>query len=64
MRLYDLKAALIKFLPILVRLLPANNITEKVECIMELGNELEIEKPTQQLLNKMGLTSLLSSQLN
>ena len=60
----NIKAIIIQFLPILIRLLLATNITEKVECIMELGNELEIEEPTQQLLNKIGLTLLSSSQLN
>ena len=60
----NIKAVIIQFLPIPIGLLPANCITEKVECIMELGNELEIEEVTQQLLNKMRIKSLLSRQLN
>lgn len=49
-------------MPVFVKLLFANSISDKIECLLELGTIFKMESVVGGLLDKMGLSSLSYSQ--
>jgi len=57
-----LKEILLPIIPILLKLLMSNSLTEKIECILEFGSIIKCEEIISKFMRNMGLTSVLNTQ--
>jgi len=51
--LIDLQKFLTSLLPLLLKLILAQNVTDRIDCFMELGNKLNAESTTSKLLQNI-----------
>jgi hypothetical protein len=54
------KELFISLLPIIIKLFITSNITEKIECFIEIGNVLKVDGLVSSILDNLALTSLSS----
>ena len=59
----SIKELLSSLIPILVKLFLAKGITEKIECFIEIGSVFQLEDEINDMLSKIGLSSV-NSQTN
>ena len=58
---YDIKQLIIKLLPMLIKLCLASQPTDKLACIVEIGEMLEVQSLVSSIIAGIGSTSITSS---